>query len=149
MRSGSDTCRAIPRRHGRLGLPVLAIGLLFLSGASSADSLYVICNPAVAISQGDLRDVFLGEKQFSGRVRLAPADNRAAQAVFLEKILMMSAAKYSTSWIKKSFRDGVNPLPVKGSDAETIAYVRREKGGCSYVTVQPGPGVKIVTGITT
>jgi hypothetical protein len=149
MRSGSDTSRAIPRRHYRVTVSTLAIGLLFLCGASSADSLYVICNPAVALSQSDLRDVFLGEKQFSGRVRLAPADNRAAQATFLEKVLMMSAAKYSTSWIKKSFRDGVNPLPVKGSDAETLAYVRREKGGCSYVTIKPGPGVVVVSGFTT
>lgn len=149
MRSGSSTFSALLGRHGRLAAPVLAIGLLFLTGTSSADSLYVICNPAVALSQSDLRDVFLGEKQFSGRVRLAPADNRAAQATFLEKVLMMSAAKYSTSWIKKSFRDSVNPLPVKGSDAETIAYVRREKGGCSYVTIKPGPGVTVVSGFTT
>ena len=149
MRFGFDTFRATLSRHGRLIVPAIAIGLLCLSGASSADSLYVICNPSVVLSQSDVRDVFLGEKQFSGRVRLAPADNRAAQAVFLEKILMMSAAKYSTSWIKKSFRDGVNPLPVKGSDAETIAYVRREKGGCSYVTIQPGPGVKVVSGVAT
>jgi hypothetical protein len=138
--------RATAALHGRrFAVTAIASALLCLTGTSSADSLYVICNPSVDLSRDDLRDVFLGEKHYSGKVKLAPADNRVAQAVFLEKVLMMAAAKYSTSWIKKSFRDGVNPLPVKGGNAEAIEYVRREPGACSYVTIPPGPGVIVVS----
>jgi hypothetical protein len=75
---------------------------------------------------------------------LAPADNRTAQGTFLERVLMMASSKYSTSWTKKSFRDGVNPPPVKASDAEAIDYVRRQQGACSYSTTPPGAGVELV-----
>jgi hypothetical protein len=123
--------RATAALHGRrFAVTAIASALLCLTGTSSADSLYVICNPSVDLSRDDLRDVFLGEKHYSGKVK---------------KVLMMAAAKFSTSWIKKSFRDGVNPLPVKGGNAEAIEYVRREPGACSYVTIPPGPGVIVVS----
>jgi hypothetical protein len=107
--------------------------------------LYVICNTNVSISAADIRDVFLGDKQFAGPVKLTPVDNLAAQAVFLEKVLKMGAAKYSIAWTKKSFRDGINPPPLEGSDAETLAYVRRTPGACSYLTVADTRGVVVVS----
>lgn len=146
MRFGSEPSSRALRR--RVGAATVALGLFALTGTGSAESLYVICHPSVGLSQADLRDVFLGEKRFAGKVRLAPADNRAAQSTFLDKVLMMAPAKYATSWIKKSFRDGVNPLPIKGNDAETLEYVRREPGACSYVTVPPGSGVTVVADLT-
>jgi hypothetical protein len=120
--------------------------IALLSGlpARAGDTVYVICNPSVHLSMQDLRDVFLGERQFAGPVKLAPADNRMAQNTFLERVLMMASSKYSTSWTKKSFRDGVNPPPVKSSDAEAIEYVRRQQGACSYSTTPPGADVEIV-----
>ncbi len=124
-----------------------AIALLpLLAGPSTAaaETVYVICNPSVHLSMQELRDVFLGERQFAGSVKLAPADNRAAQMAFLDRVLMMASSKYATSWTKKSFRDGVNPPPVKAGDAESIEYVRRQPGACSYVTSRPGTGVEIV-----
>ncbi len=130
--------------HAALATVLIAMGQAAAQPAQAGDVLYVICNPAVHVSQEDLRDVFLGEKQFAGSVRLAPADNRAAQGAFLARVLKMALAKYSTTWTKKSFRDGVNPPPVKGSDAEALEYVRREAGACSYVTTAPGSGVQVV-----
>ena len=112
---------------------------------ASATDLYVICNPNVSISVADIRDVFLGDKQFAGSVKLTPVDNIAAQAVFLEKVLKMASAKYSVAWTKKSFREGVNPPPLEGSDAETLAYVRRTSGACSYLTVGDTNGVVVVS----
>ena len=133
----------------------LALAILLVAASQAAappavagDVLYVICHPSVLVSPEELRDVFLGEKQFAGGVRITPADNRAAQTVFLERVLKMAAAKYSTSWTKKSFRDGVNPPPMKGSDAETIEFVRHQVGACSYVTTAPGSGVNIVLNST-
>lgn len=132
-----------------LALLLLAVGHAAAPPAYAGNSLWVICNPAVHLSEAELRDVFLGEKQFSGPVRLTPADNRAAQALFLERVLKMAFAKYSTSWTKKSFRDGINPPPVKGSDAEALEYVRREAGACSYVATRPGAGVLVVINFET
>lgn len=130
--------------HATLAVVIIAMGEAAAPDAQAGNMLYVICNPAVHVTQEDLRDVFLGEKQFAGSVRLIPADNRAAQAAFLERILKMAFSKYSTAWTKKSFRDGVNPPPVKGSDAEAIEFVRRETGACSYVTTAPPSGVQVI-----
>ena len=129
----------------RAALPLLAtLALASIPVASRAEGLYVICHPSVAISASDLRDVFLGEKQFAGPVRLVPADNSSARETFLQKVLGMDYAKYLTAWTKKSFRDGVNPPTVSSSDAEALAYVKRAPGRCSYITTAPGPGVLVV-----
>jgi len=73
-----------------------------------------------------------------------PVDNSSAQSVFLDKVLKMNAAKYSTTWTKKSFRDGINPPLLTGSDAEALAYVKRTPGACSYVTTPTPPDVVVV-----
>ena len=111
--------------------------------ARAAD-LYVICNTHVSLSAADVRDLFLGEKQFAGTVKLVPVDNGAAQVMFLDKILKMNMAKYSTTWTKKSFRDGLNPPVIAGSDAEALALVKRTPGACSYVTTPVGADVVVV-----
>ena len=130
------------------GRPMTVL-LAFLPCASCtlarAADLYVICNSNVSISAADIRDVFLGDKQFAGSVKLTPVDNIAAQAMFLERVLKMGAAKYSIAWTKKSFRDGINPPPLEGSDAETLAYVRRTSGACSYVTLADAKGVLVIS----
>jgi hypothetical protein len=125
---------------------MLSVALLLAGPAALAQAgeVYVICNPGVTLHPEDVRDVFLGEKQFAGRVRLVPADNSAAQASFLEKALRLDAGKYATAWTKKSFRDGLNPPPITGTDAEALEFVRRNAGACSYTSTTPGPGVSIV-----
>lgn len=126
------------------GLLLAALALAAFSVARPAQNLYVICHPSVSLAATDLRDVFLGEKQFAGAVVLALADNSAARDTFLEKVLKMDYAKYVTAWTKKAFRDGVNPPTISGSDAEALEYVRRAPGRCSYVTTTPGPDVSVV-----
>lgn len=131
----------------RIRIKLLMLAALLSVGGSSASAadLYVICNAQVSLTAADVRDVFLGEKQFAGALKLVPIDNSAAQALFLERVLKMTAAKYSVTWIKKSFRDGINPPVVAGSDAEALATVRRTPGACSYVTTPPEEKVEVVT----
>ena len=124
-------------------LRLLLLPLCFANAATAGD-LYVICHPGVKLQPADVRDMFLGERQFAGTVMLQPADNNAAQPAFLEKVLNMGADRYATAWTKKSFRDGLNPPPVKGTDAEALDYVRRTNGACSYTSTVPGPGVVLV-----
>ena len=126
--------------------PMLAVGLSLAlgAGAASAGDLYVICNSGVSLQSVEVRDVFLGDKQFAGPVKLQPADNAAAQATFLDKILKMDAGKYSTSWTKKSFRDGLTMPAVKGTDAEAMDFVKRTPGACGYTSSAPGAGVNLV-----
>lgn len=143
MRSASDHA-AHPGLGTHPGAWLLAAVLATASGAATTADLYVVCNPNVTLQSSDVRDVFIGEKSFAGSTRLTPADNLAAQAAFLQRVVKVSADRYTSLWTKKSFRDGVNPPPVKASDTETIAYVRQTPGACSYVQNAPPAGVNVV-----
>ena len=135
-----------PRHRPALRPGTWLLGAL-LGGASATAAtadLYVVCNANVTLQTSDVRDVFIGEKSFAGSTHLAPADNLAAQAVFLERVVKVSADRYASLWTKKSFRDGASPPPIKASDAETIAYVRQTPGACSYVQTAPPAGVNMV-----
>ena len=121
-----------------------AAGLIGLAPVARGADLYVIANAGTAVSAADVRDIFLGDKQFAGSVKLVPVDNAAAQDLFLAKVMKMEAAKYTSSWTKKSFRDGVSAPPVKGSDAETIEFVRQTPGAISYVKSAPKDGITVV-----
>ena len=130
----------------RLQLKILVTAMLCATcTAARAGDLYLICNSVVSLTAADVHDMFLGEKQFAGALKLVPVDNIAAQAAFLERLLKMNAAKYSTTWTKKSFRDGVNPPLVAGGDIEALSYVRRTPGACSYVTTPVSPDVVVVS----
>jgi hypothetical protein len=131
-------------RHRRCRLWLLGAALTACSAAAMTGDLYVVCNVNVSLRPGDVRDVFIGEKSFAGTVRLAPADNLAAQEAFLGRVVKFSADRYTSLWTKKSFRDGANPPLVMAGDAEAIAYVRQTPGACSYVEVVPPSGVTVV-----
>jgi len=118
-----------------------------LSGICSgaiADDLYLACHADVSLATADVRDVYLGEKQFLNSIRLVPVDNMAAQPAFLEKVLKMDGSKYDTIWAKKSFRDGLNAPTVMANDAAVLAFIKRTPGGCGYFTVEPPAGVTVI-----
>ena len=144
MQSASDPrTRTAPMPRTAMSW-LLGAALTALALRAAAGDVYVVCNTGVSLQATDIRDVFVGEKSFAGTARLAPADNSAAQAAFLEKVMKLDARKYATLWTKKSFRDGANPPPVRATDAEAIAYVRQTPGGCSYVLRAPATGVIVV-----
>lgn len=124
-------------------LALAAAGLAACASAAYAGDLYVISNSGASVSAADVRGIYLGEKQFAGSVKLVPIDNSAVQDQFLSKVMSMEAGKYNASWTKKSFRDGVNPPAVKGSDAETIEFVKTTAGAVGYVGTAPA-GVNVV-----
>jgi hypothetical protein len=123
---------------------LLGTFLVAWGSAAGAGDLVVICHTAVSLKADEVRDVYFGDKGFAGSVKLLPADNSAAQDAFLEKVMKLDAKKYAGVWIKKAFRDGSAPPPVKAGDAEAIAYVKQTPGACSYVTSVPGDGVVVV-----
>jgi hypothetical protein len=120
----------------------ISLCLLCVQALGAAD-IVVIAHSGTEVAQGDVKDIFLGEKQLAGGTKLQPADNGALQAAFSERVLKMDSAKYGTYWTKKTFRDGVNPPPVKGSDSEVISWVKATPGAVGYVSAAP-PDVKTV-----
>ena len=122
----------------------LIVCLVFLGGPATAGDVVVITHPAVTLSPDEVRDVFLGEKQLAGDIKLVPVDNSSAQAGFLSQVVRLDAARYTTAWTKKSFRDGLNPPAVKATDAEVLEFVKRVPGAVGYVTVAAPAGVNVV-----
>jgi hypothetical protein len=130
----------------RRNFVIWAFSLLLASicPATRADELYVVCHAGVTLAAADVRDVFLGEVQFFDAVRLLPVDNLTAEPDFLDKVLRMNAAKYATTWAKKSFRDGINPPAALANDAAVLDFIRRTPGGCGYLRLAPSEGVTVI-----
>lgn len=121
----------------------VAILLVALQAQVSASAGEVIAHPTVSLSADEIRDVFLGEKQFAGKLKLVPVDNTAIQPEFLSAVLQTDAQKYSARWMKKTFREGLAPPARKGSDAEVVEFVRSTPGAVGYVS-RPAGGVKVL-----
>ncbi|MEQ1673495.1 MAG: hypothetical protein ABL865_00430 [Candidatus Nitrotoga sp.] len=119
--------------------------ILGLSTATPAlaEDLFIISHPAVLLTSEDIRDVFLGEKQFAGSVKIIPVDNSAAQGAFLSNVVKIDTARYNTTWAKKGFRDGLAQPAIKSGDAEVINFVKSTPGAVGYVTTQ-SQGVKVI-----
>lgn len=111
--------------------------LTLISFSAFAGDLFVIANSGVNLTQAEVKDVFLGEKQVAGAVKLSPVDNKAIQADFLSKVVGVDKIKYDSIWAKKSFQDGLTAPKAKGSDADVIDYVKNTPGGIGYVSA-PG-----------
>ncbi len=124
----------------RLGLTLLLLLVLALPTARAGE---VIAHPSVVLDADEIRDVYLGEKQFAGAIKLVVVDNRALQTEFLAKLLQTDERKYAARWTRKSFREGLAAPTLKGSDAEVIAFVRATPGALGYVSTSAG-GVKVL-----
>ena len=116
---------------------------LFVSHSAYADDVVVISNSGINLSAGDIRDIYLGEKQFAGSTKLTPIDNAALQDDFISQQLKISDAKYTSIWTKKAFRDGLTPPAMKSGDAAVIEFVKRTLGAVGYVSSTP-TGVNVV-----
>ena len=114
-----------------------ALGCATLATSALAEDLYVISHPGIHLLPDDIREVFLGEKQFSGSVKIVPVDNAPVQAAFLNQALKMDLAKYNTSWTKKSFRDGLTPPVTMSNDVQVTNYVKSTPGAVGYVATKP------------
>jgi len=126
-------------------LALIALLGCSLAAPALAADIYVISHPGVSIAVEDVREIFLGEKQFAGPHKIVPVDNLAAQGGFLSKVLHMDAASYYSAWAKKTFRDGIAPPILRsGGDADVIRFVKGMPGAIGYVAVRPGDDVAIV-----
>ncbi|MDH4289425.1 MAG: hypothetical protein OEW27_10320 [Aquincola sp.] len=123
-----------------LATVLIAAATLLLADAR-AD--VVIANPTVELNADQVRDLYLGEMQFAGKLKLVPLDNRERLHDFLERVLQSDERKYTARWTRKTFREGIAAPAVKDSDAEVAAFVRRTPGAVGYVR-EATPGVKVL-----
>ncbi len=117
--------------------------LLAAAAPVLAGDLLVVCHPSVTLSADEVREVFLGEKQFAGSTKLAPVENGSLQAEFQARVLKVDGARYASVWSKKGFREGLTPPAVRATDAEVIAAIKANPGTVGYVSKAPAD-VKVI-----
>lgn len=103
----------------------------------------IIVHPSLELAAADVREVFLGDKQLAGGIKLLPVDNATLQTDFAAKVLQIDLTKYTSVWTKKAFREGLAAPSVKGSDAEVSAFVKATPGAVGYVGAAPA-GAKVL-----
>ncbi len=121
----------------------LALSLSMLAAQAQAGDVFVVAHSSLNLAEEDLKDVFVGDKQIAGGIKLVPMDNASVQKDFLEKVLKIDAAKYSNVWTKKGFRDGLSPPAIKSSDAEILSAVKSTPGAVGYVS-RASADVKVI-----
>jgi ABC-type phosphate transport system substrate-binding protein len=102
----------------------------------------VIAHPSVSLTADEIKELYQGDKQLAGSLKLVPVENASQQADFLTKVLQSDAAKHTARWTKKGFREGLTSPASKGSDAEVIAFVKATPGAVGYVS--SGAGAKVL-----
>lgn len=112
-----------------------------VSSNAAVGEVFAIAHPGVILTAVELRDVYLGEKQFAGSIRLVPVDNSSVQDEFLNKAVYVETHKYAALWIRKSFRGGLAPPITKSTDAEVIEFVKKTIGSVGYISTPPPLGV--------
>ena len=111
---------------------------IFLSAISAfAGDVFVVGNANVNLTSAEVKDVFSGEKQTAGSVKLSIVDNKANQDDFLSKVMGVDKVKYNSTWAKKSFQDAIAAPKIKGTDSDVIEFVKSTPGGIGYVSA-PG-----------
>lgn len=127
----------------KLTVIAASLGVLWVSIVTPARAGEVIAHPSVTLSADEVKELYLGDKQLAGSVKLVPIENAAEQAVFLAKVVQADAAKYAARWTKKAFREGLTAPGVKSNDAEAIAFVKATPGAVAYVGAASS-GVKVL-----
>jgi ABC-type phosphate transport system substrate-binding protein len=122
---------------------ILLATLGFAALGLNAQAGEVIAHPSVSLTADEVKEVFLGDKQLAGSVKLVPVENSSQQADFLAKVLQSDPAKHTARWTKKAFREGLTAPATKGSDAEVIAFVKATPGAVGYVS-GGASGVKVL-----
>jgi hypothetical protein len=108
--------------------------------------IYIVTRSDVKLTSSEIREIYLGDKEFSGALRIIPIDNQAVQSDFTAKVLAMGVDRYNVLWTKKSFRDALTPPMLKTSDIEVLDFIRRTRGAIGYVSSAPQDKTVIVVG---
>lgn len=131
MVAASPRVRAVARPATRPAASVPAApGFVLIANAA---------NPATTISKLDAARIFLKKTRAwpGGGPSADPVDQRDASPArkeFLAVVIRKDAAAMSAYWQSQLFVGRTTPPPVKGSDAEVVAFVAAAKGGIGYVS---------------
>lgn len=120
---------------------ILAIGAMVLcvSWQAHAVDVKVIANSSVtatSISAGDIKDVFLLDKDSIGGSHVEPVLTKggATHEAFLKEYLGKNDSALQAFYRSLVFTGKGSMPKALGSDAEVVAYVAKTKGAVGYVS---------------
>lgn len=122
-----------------LGRPVAGAPVASAPAAAGFVLIANAENPATKITKLDATRIFLKKARAwpGGGPSADPVDQRDASPVrkeFLAAVIGKDASAMNAYWQSQLFVGRTTPPPVKGSDADVIAFVAAAKGGIGYVS---------------
>ena len=126
--------------------------MIVMSGASYAQSYYVIVNednPISSLDKSELSDYFMKKTQkYPDGTRVLPVDQKGSSAVrkgFTSDVHNKTVTAVKSFWQQSVFQGRNTPPVEKSSDAAVIAYIANNPGAIGYVSSRVNvTGVKIV-----
>jgi hypothetical protein len=120
-------------------IAVIAAIVLCASWQARAADVKVIANSSVAatsVSAGDIKDVFLLDKDSLGGSHVDPVLSKggAAHEAFLKEYLGKNDAALQAFYRSLVFTGKASMPKSLASDAEVVAYVAKTKGAVGYVS---------------
>jgi len=128
------------RSAGSMGFQLAAVLLILSSSLSArAAGVKVIANSSVAesaISSGDLKAVFLLDKDSLGGGHVQPVLSKGGPAheAFLKDYIGRNDSALQAFYRSLVFTGKASMPKALGSDAEVVAYVAKTKGAIGYVS---------------
>jgi ABC-type phosphate transport system substrate-binding protein len=133
-------------------LAILAVVVVTAARAGTADTFVVVVNPAnsAPLSRADIANIFMKRITRWGPDDLAIAvvdqvPHAPVRAAFSAAILRRGVEAMQAYWQQQIFSGRDVPPVEKESDAEVVAYVRRNRGAIGYVSEGAAiDGVRVV-----
>jgi ABC-type phosphate transport system substrate-binding protein len=135
-----------------LATVVLLAGLAGPAAAQDPEYRVIVnaSNPSARLTTQQVADYFLNRgAQWTHGGEVSAVDQSARspiREVFTRRVMGRTVDFVVNHWKQRMMADRVPPPPVKGSDAEVIEYVGKNKGAIGYVgpTVALPASVKVV-----
>jgi hypothetical protein len=140
----------IKKGFGKVFLPAILILSGFFQASHAQESgLWVVVKkggPLEGLSLKEIRQVYLGDKQYVGQTKvlsLYNGDKRASKA-FLDQVLKKTQAEYRGAWAAKVFQEGLEAPSVLASSRDIARMVGDNDAaiGFIYSTDVPKDGMR-------
>jgi len=115
------------------------ISIDFVCAQTGSQDLVVIVNTnsplPVEITQKELKDIYLGNKETVDGLKLLLADQKDKKIyeVFISDFIGMSTGSYKSHWIRRLFSFGAAVPKVVEGPAEMIKYISENQGAIGYL----------------
>jgi hypothetical protein len=136
------------KRLKLLALTLLSLMFLFTQiGFASAKELALIVNksfPAIVLTNKDIKEIYMGQREMIEGIRLRPVDqdyNQAIRKAFMQRIIILPVDAYTTYWNNRIFQRGGIPPVLRKNSEEVVKTVVETDGAIGYIWLEEAQAV--------